>query len=792
MALFKSFLLAPIGLLWYIGGMFIEKKTEHELRPEGGLPSYSAKDPWYGKRKKILIFGIAILALMLMAGFWLMALMKNDSEDLLPSDAEEQGVLPGTLEPSEDSQNNNGQGNSDIKAESILFGDYYEPFDEPLELNLNPVELPLNVKTDVANYHEVARRINLDPVIDNLNRDGFAVLDNQLPGDDFFALYRELGSRSLPYLITSDFLVYYHQNVLKNTYKQVEAFFFYETLWSFNKTLFDQANARYLARLNQVGQVNDPLLEAARLEAAYFATALSVLSPKEGQINPNEDLNDNRTFRPSEVRRFTFEIPAYLEGDVRQELSLIASASSSEKSPVLLYQRNYRDFIVPPQYSSNAKLRNAYLAIRWQASLFPMFYQDEDCSECLLDRDDWVINQTAAYLLSADIASDQFLKNEWAKIYKVVAWFGGLRSDLTYLHYEEARHKLFPEEAPEDIFAEDVFSKLLSLREELKAKQFGRAEGSLSRSGVDQLGMRLLQSAYWPSEYLFSRLTFAEVGEHLTTDPSKANFLTVCRLAKSLFRCRGIGYDLLALVAEKDLESAWLKDNMSYRLYSQRQNELKNELSLFNKYSWYGNNFWTTLSLAGSLVNGEELFPYQKNIRWHERLASSALASLSNLASSADLWQVDREAVGGLEIVGGQDDWLYVETNLDFIEELAATTKMVHRALVDLGVVRENDPELSELYNQLMTVRRVARAQMSGEEPEVGDLQALADLVSKYKVTESRSGLVKQEFINPSDSSVHVVNQNIKPLRLLLSLHKRDDRIILNVGPIFSYREIVP
>ena len=62
--------------------------------------------------------------------------------------------------------------------EKYNFRDFYEAPTAIPEFSLVDYSLPLNVKIDGMNYYDLSRKINLDPVIDDLNNDGFAILEN--------------------------------------------------------------------------------------------------------------------------------------------------------------------------------------------------------------------------------------------------------------------------------------------------------------------------------------------------------------------------------------------------------------------------------------------------------------------------------------------------------------------------------------------------------------------------------------------------------------------------------------
>ena len=200
------------------------------------------------------------------------------------------------------------------------------------------------------NYYDTSRKLNLDPGLDSLNNQGFAVIDNpwSQTAPDFYTIYGSLSANQIPPLITSDFLIFNYQNILKKSFKDIEANVFYDNLWDINQQLYTVAKTRYEARLSSIGNVNDSVLEGERLETAFFAVALELLKPAVNQVSGGNAVADPSLFTKTEADRFYFVVPPYLRADVLAEEKLIRGAGApSAKSPVLLYARNYQDFSVP-------------------------------------------------------------------------------------------------------------------------------------------------------------------------------------------------------------------------------------------------------------------------------------------------------------------------------------------------------------------------------------------------------------------------------------------------------------
>lgn len=782
--------------------MFIDHTSSLPTPPPSPQPLATPPSPLKQRKNILIIAGLAVIIVIAAGSWWYLNRGQQPIAQTPTPTPAEPVSLPETLQPNENDINNEGNNNSDIQGETITFNDFYKPLNEPLEITAKGVALPMNAKSQVSNYYDVARKIDLDSVVTTLNRDGFALLGNPFTqSPDFFGVYAELAKQGVPSIVTSDFLLYYYGNSLKQIYKDIESSYFYEGLWNVNKRLFDISNARYQERRQKVGLANDSLLEAERLEASYFALSLVLLSPTPEQVNPNEELSDSRKFKPSEAKRYEFAPPAYLADDLNREATLIRQAKASAKSPIFRYDRNYADFKIPAEYAQSASLSNFYLASRWQSSLFPLNYRDADCSGCLLDKEDWIINQTAAFLVAEDMSSDQSVKNSWAKLYKVISFFTGLRSELTYLHYQNVRAELFDKKSSDEIFTADAFNNLLKLRTKLQTISFSAAEGGLPRSDAalkPVIGMRLLQTPYWPDQYIHDRFIGAAVGSHnQPKNPRGGNaaYLTACSndKEKQLYRCRGLGFDVIGAVNNYNPAKPFLKDNTNYKNYAAVRAALTKELEVLPAGTWHGNNFWSTLSLIKTLLaDSVKSLPYFNSGNWADRKLTAGLATLTQLSVPADTWEIARQSVtSNLEGTESIATLNYVEPNSQLADELVAHATMLSGALGKLGVVKENDSRFSDLITKLSSIRTIIRQELTGAPLSNDQYQFLSDFTSQYRVIRSGGTSAKLTFTDPLTKRSLAVQQTIAPLGLAAIVYNKDDKQILAIGPVYSYKEEV-
>jgi hypothetical protein len=714
--------------------------------------------------------------------------------------------LPGsTLPRTGDSTVKPGDDLSLVNASDISYGSRYKLDFVPTINKASVVNLPLSVKADVANYYDVARSIDLDAQIADLNTNGFATMDNPLgPGvNDYYSAYSSISKKNLPIYVTNDFLIYLYQNKLKEVFADIRVNAFYKDLWGINKAFFDLANTRYKKTRLKVGEVNSPVLESQRLEAAFFAVALELLKPRVEQISKTDDLNDTK-FSNKESREYDFVVPDYLTVDVNKEVSLVLLAKKTEKSPVLLYQRNYKEFAADQQ-EKNAKLVNFKLSTHWFSVAFPLYQKSEECRNCSLDDNDWLINFLTANYIAKDFSSNQLLKNRWARIYKIISFFSGLRSDLTYLHYSEVASSTYGQDYDLDsIFSgtstiAEKISKATELRDGILAKfNFSAIEGGLDRSDPlikQNLGMRILQDEYWPDNYIFAQLTNDKTGKYTgqlnfqRTLSTKINS-TACTIKNRVVqRCWPTVYDIVNLYKPVE-DSAFFTENTAYENYSNEVDVLKDQLARFSTIGWHSNVYWSTLgTLNQALLQGPS-FSGPVNLStpaWQLQQNNSFLAAWLNLRLPEDKVLPVATVAGGSLSLGHEAD-IYLEPNERLIAELSANIKMIDKVLVDLKIFTDVDYSsklLLDFENQLDKIKAIAGKEISGEVLDDSDKVVLSELIRGRVDIKAKAKTI--ELFNGGRGDLY---ESLDGIKLLVQVYAKKDGNILVIGPVNNFHEI--
>ncbi len=690
---------------------------------------------------------------------------------------------------------------SNLKIEYLTFANFYKLSSNKITPNINNYSLPLNVKVDVMNYYDISRKLNLDPGLHSLNNYGFAVINNPWPkqASDFYTLYHNLKTNQIPLLITSDFIIYNYQNVLKKSFKDIEKNVFYNNLWDINKKLYTTARNRYEARLAKIGEVNDSVLEGERLETAFFAVALELLKPQPSQISSSQTSINSKLFSKAEADQFYFVVPSYLQDDVLAEEKLIRQASAIQvKSPVLLYTQDYRKFVVPADYRTNAKLNNFYLTTKWLNSVFPINYKSPNCQNCLLDKPDWRINLIAASLISQDFSLSPELKNKWARIYKVMAFFKGLREDLSYVNYSNSLHSVFGnnyniEKLFDDQNKQATFN-LEKLRTKLLSYSFPAISGGLNRNNSlskPLVGFRVLAESYRPNNYIFSQLTVPEVSTYLGTTTAKNN-ISACfdRHSNSLVRCNGIALDLVNLVHPIS-ENTYFSNNTNYLHYSQKIANIQAEMVKSN--IWHLNNYWTNLSLIRALLSpAASLSPtFTQSLAWRNQELKTAVAAWINSQLPLENFSVAPVFTGtNINSSTQLDRNSYVEPNLKLINELIANDNMLLGMFSALQLNREVPSALENIKNfsaSLIALRKIVIKELSSQALSSADNETILDFTRQFRLN-NYSADSQQLHLNFSPLSTGI-RENIGHLQLLVLTHQEANNKIFSVGPVWNYQE---
>ncbi len=742
-------------------------------------------------KKPIKKFGYFFLTLLILIFVIIAGVYIFISKDDDLNNGNSHVYLPGDLEKDLNA-GVNGEALNGIRAEDIMFGHFYKKNENNFKPNVPSYKLPINIKAEAENYYDISRKVDLSNYIQDLNNYGFKIVKNPFPKtNNFFALYNKLLSEEIPIVITTDFLMYYYQNNLKNIFDEIERNTFYKNVWDIYKNLFDVASSRYEERLSRLGISNDPILEGQRLETAYLAVVLKLLTPSKEQISEKKSLNNYDKFSKTEALYYDFNLPAYLEKDIGRELQQIKKLHQIERSPVLLYPRDYSVFKVPPSYSNDAKLHNFYLATKWLNSVFPLYFRSSECPECLLDKNDWLINMASASYLAKDLSDSQANKNKWAIIYKFIAYFSGLRQDLTYLEYNQALEDVYGKGyVIENIFSRKNFSDIdiYKIQEKIAENKFSEIEGSYSRKeGKNPLvGMRMLQEPYWPNDYIFNHLTGKEM-KSMALPVDRKRQITSCHN----YRCAGLALDVFNLRAPLDNNEKFVRES-KYSFYDFEVQGIRDYMSGFNVFTWNTNIYWSTLDILNtSLSKDRSHYPiFMRSDKWfNEKELNTVLGSWVNIHISKDIFSLGNSNQNNFSNLRPTCDLPnYIEPSIDYLYENISRNDMLLKMMDVLNVSRDTNLaalDIEEANDMFKRVIEINKKILNGYLLNYSDCMYIRSLVNN----QTAKAMGDKNF-NIKLKNVYM-QEKINGVKLMIIVFGSGDDKIIAMGPVYDYRESI-
>ena len=774
------------------------------LSAEGQLDTKQSFDISSGgfSPKKIIIIFLGLILVLIIIGFFVFRSFFSNKETInqeqeisreneLP---QSNPVLPLVIDPNLKDISDIAT-STDLMIEYLSFSDFYEKRPIEIRANFEDYNLPLNTKIEVINYYDVSRKLNLDNVINDINSNGFAMIDNPWrEASDFYSIYSKLREKQIPLFISSDFLIYYHQNIIKKVFKDIEENIFYDNLWDVSKELFERAKIRYESRLASIGDINDPLLEGARLETVFFAVTLELLKPLNSQIAPTGVQVNQDKFSVSEANRFYFNVPTNLKDDIDAEIALIREGEQKTKSPIFLYVRDYSNFIIPLEYQGHAKLNNFYLASRWLNSVFPLYYQEDNCSPCLLDREDWRINSIASLLITEDFSSLPQIKNRWARIYKVISFFKGLKDDLDYVNYREALVSVFGDDYKiEELFQDqkNIDTNLNKVTTEISKYKFSEIQGGPSASDFKakvNIGFKVLADSFFPDDYILNQLSSSNIGLYLGDGLGEGN-ITACGQLKNFKRCNGFVFDILNL--GYSLNNPYFIENTNYQNYQKEANKLKTESQAsINKRV---TNYWATLALNNELLSfDKKLMPiFAQSETWNDKSLKTTSAAWANMHIPFERFSINKSFTRSLDDFSRWSENSYIEPNLALVNELISINTMVLEALSALRVdseIKQVNQEITTVSNNLEKIRTIIIKQITGEKLTLDDFEFISDFTGQLEIIEP---IKDKSFSLKPKSFTRNLRVSINNIKLAVIVSQREGQKIFSIGPVWNYQESV-
>jgi len=706
---------------------------------------------------------------------------------------------------------------SSIGTEKHNFSKYYSLASLSIPLKTSQYSLPLSEK-DIVNFSDFNKKIGglSNKAKGLLKKNGFVSLN--LPSllrqaDDITSPYKMLKDREIPIFITSDSLLHLYHIQFDETLRQIEEREFYNEIWEISKLLLDDSIEKY----NNAG---GDLKEALKRNIAYFSVGLSLLQPKENQVqNCEEDKPwecDLAKFKRKEAENYQFIVPEFVKQEVENELILIEKHQGFSVSPIFLYKEDYSQYVPRGHYTRSEKLKNYFKAMMWYGRI--SFLLKGGCPDCLISKEDAKIQTIGASLIASKFAGDKSLRENWDRIYSVTAFYVGLSDDLGPYEYLEALNYVFGGKFNPDDLTEGNIGKLKAKLAEYRSPRIygGTGEAALlppfTPEQADKIlentkGFRLMGQRFIPDSYMFSNIVSPYVGMYSGRDCNK---VFTCEMTDGgPARAFPRGLDVMALLGSQRAKEI-LKElgDTEYRgtdkqgneiTYETQFNKLKQEFDNFSLADWQKNLYWSWLYSLKSLLKefGSGYPTFMQTTAWQDKELTTALASWAELRHDTILYAKQSYTLKLTSILPSQKSVVgYVEPVPEFYNRLLALTKMTNKGLSEMNVLDEEaKSRLNNLEGILKKLVEISKKELQNEELAKDDYNfiknfgeelngVIADVPSKSKKTTIIAD------VHTDQNTGQVLEEGVGYVKLIAVAYKvPDGRILIGAGPIMTYYE---
>lgn len=552
-------------------------------------------------------------------------------------------------------------------------GEFYDPYDNPIEPNAPGYTLPLNLN-DVENYAYMDSKFSMGAVAPLLEQNGFAIIEYAFRDlNDIVGPYEQLRKMDVPLFVTADTLLHLYHVQFDETLKDIEERELIADINDLTAALLDKA-------LNQYEQYSDDLQEAARRNVAYLAVA--------------QKLSDPNT-----------EIPAFVADMVASELAKIDAHEGFASSDIFIYLEDYSQYVPRGHYTRSDRLKRYFKTLMWYGRMAFLLKGDENwgpMGKALINVHNAKIQTMQAVLLATSLDTVQVDprtgRQIWDRIYTITSFYVGLADDLTPYEYLWAVNKVFGSDfVPTDMDDPNNFFALKVELALLRSPQIYGGTGNIwvllpiTPESLDEVldktkGMRFMGQRFIPDSYMFQHLVTPEVLDY-TGDGNPIPF-SYGTTPIGPQRCYPRGLDVMAILGSTRARTILVDQGDTYYVdYWPRFNELKVRFDAFDVSDWNRNLYWSWLYALRALIDEfPEGYPnFMRTQAWDKKELNAALASWTQLRHDTILYAKQSYTPPPTSIpptVTG-----YVEPVPEFYGRLLALTRMTRKGLTNLDAL---------------------------------------------------------------------------------------------------------
>jgi hypothetical protein len=685
-----------------------------------------------------------------------------------------------------------------------------------LEMDFAPerYDLPL-LKDDLAPMDAAIRlALTADEQSFLLNH-GFVVADFTLmPNcEDMSDAYKAIALNGIPIFVTSGSMLHTYHILFDDLLSSIEAQHLHHDIWNVARGLFDEAWALR-------DEADGDFKEAATRDAAFLAVGLELLKPHPSQLPskpPGEAPGappNPKEFKPGDLDRYLFEVPAEIAGVVSKEIDLIADHAGQSESPLFIYIEDYSQYVPRGHYTASEKLKNYFRAMMWFGRMTMLIKGTSDvepgrtCTTCeaLISDYDSRIQTLGAAILSQAMARHGNLMRAWERTYKVTSFFVGFSDDLGPYEYIEAVDAVLGGKALPPSYSPEVHGNLMAKLAEYRSPRIYGGTGGceiLPPFTPEQAkeclaktrGFRLMGQRFVPDSYILSKLVAPYTGAFRGGD---LPFTAYTVPGVGTVRVFPRGLDVMAVMGSSRAR-AILDDlgDTDYADYDRAFAEVLAEVGDIEESEWNQNLYWNWLwTLRGFLSSFGVRYPgFMQSDAWKDRLLKVAVASWTELRHDTILYVKQSYTMAlsaAPEPVAGRG---YVEPVPELYNRLLSLTRMTRLGLESMELLSEADRRrLSRLEDVLDRLVGISLSELKGEPLTEAESQLLGrfgevleGVVAGVDKKSRKTTLVAD--VHTDGNSRMVLQEGVGYLDVILVAVGSGEGLSLAAGPELTYYE---
>lgn len=544
--------------------------------------------------------------------------------------------------------------------------------------------------------------------------------------------------------------------------------------------------------------------------------------------------------------KYTFTIPEVVKKEVAEEVNLIENHKGWAPSPIFVYKEDYSQYVPRGHYSQGERLKNYFKAMMWHGRMTMLINGSKELTDretkCLKDG---IISKRNAEIqtLQASLISQEFRKNKqiqdnWRKIYAITSFLVGYSDDLGPYEYSSVLNKLFGE-GEVDPTKINLLQKKLSDFPHNPQIYSGLGECVLkppfdAQQAQEYLlktkGFRFMGQRYTPDANAFSRLVSPYSGVYQGKG-KELPFTAVITEAGRTVRGFPRGLDIAALLGSERAKY-WLHklDDDNYTAYASSFAKLNMEIRNFDTSDWLKNIYLSWLYALQPLLDkfGAGYPTFMQTGAYQDKALNTSLASWAQLRHDTILYtkQSYTMSEGGMA-----PDYPpsrgYVEPVPEFYNRLLLLTKMTSKGLESLLTPEEREDiipssyfamtkqkesiftQLSMVLQKLLDISKKELENKKLSEDEYNFIDNFGDTSSfliqtllsnegkgKYaagSIQEGKDNILKSTVVadvHTDGNTKQVLEEGVGKIKAMLVAYRLPDgRIMLGMGPVFSYYE---